>query len=129
MAAFFFIVSVAALHVLPAYRKMGLGRLILMTLALAQVRLARSILALRGPDAKVIPSESIMAHADCIDDNYPTMVFMERCGWTRTGIHNWIGLLNKGITLEQFKLQQQQREQQQQQQQQVLETKKNECSA
>ena len=86
------IVSVAALHVLPAYRKMGLGRLVLMSLALVQVRLARSILDKRGPDASPIDDESIMAHADCIDDNYPTMVFMERCGWTRVGNHNWLGV-------------------------------------
>ncbi|GJJ76214.1 hypothetical protein EMPS_08573 [Entomortierella parvispora] len=85
--------SVAALHVLPAYRKMGLGRLVLMRLALAHMRLARSILDTLGADAKSISSETLMAHADCIDDNHPTMVFMERCGWTRVGIHNWIGLL------------------------------------
>ncbi|KAG0057474.1 hypothetical protein BGZ83_010042 [Gryganskiella cystojenkinii] len=86
--------SVAALYVVPAYRKMGLGRLVLMALALAHVRLARSILDSRGPDASPIDSELIVAHADCIDDNHPTIVFMERCGWTPTGYSNWVGLLN-----------------------------------
>ncbi|KAG0213709.1 hypothetical protein BGX28_003653 [Mortierella sp. GBA30] len=85
--------SIAALYVLPEYRKMGLGRLVLQSLALMHVRLARGVVESRM-DAPV-PSTALYAHADCLDDNTATMVFMERCGWRRVGNFLWVGLIPK----------------------------------
>ncbi|KAI8597786.1 hypothetical protein EDD21DRAFT_206550 [Dissophora ornata] len=84
--------SIAALHVLPEYRKMGLGRLVLQNIALMHVRLAREVFA-AGSDPEATEHLEIFAHADCLMHNVPTMVFMERCGWHRAGHHLWLGLL------------------------------------
>ncbi|KAF9924340.1 hypothetical protein BGZ67_009335 [Mortierella alpina] len=84
--------SIAALHVLPEYRKLGLGRLVLQSLALMHVRLARHILSTKGDDVS-ISRTALYAHADCVDDNIPTMVFMERCGWRRVGTFLWVGVV------------------------------------
>ncbi|KAG0070134.1 hypothetical protein BGZ93_002371 [Podila epicladia] len=84
--------SIAALHVLPAYRKLGLGRLVLWHLAREHMRLARKALEIGGTSSENIPATALYAHADCLDHNLPTMVFMERCGWHRIGMYNWIGL-------------------------------------
>ncbi|KAF9278658.1 hypothetical protein BGZ74_003034 [Mortierella antarctica] len=84
--------SIAALHVLPAYRKLGLGRLVLWHLAREHMRLARKALEIGGTLSENIPATALYAHADCLDHNLPTMVFMERCGWHRIGMYNWIGL-------------------------------------
>ncbi|KAF9114772.1 hypothetical protein BGX27_009893 [Mortierella sp. AM989] len=85
--------SIAALHVLPEYRKAGLGRLVLNSLALIHVRLARSILtSFGGKDNDSISPSSLFAHADCVDDNHPTMAFMERCGWSSVGNYLWFEL-------------------------------------
>ncbi|KAG0334386.1 hypothetical protein BG000_008375 [Podila horticola] len=84
--------SIAALHVLPAYRKLGLGRLVLWHLAREHMRLARKALEIGGTLSETIPASALYAHADCLDHNLPTMVFMERCGWHRIGMYNWIGL-------------------------------------
>ncbi|KAF9945003.1 hypothetical protein BGZ70_004141, partial [Mortierella alpina] len=84
--------SIAALHVLPEYRKLGLGRLVLQSLALMHVRLARHILS-AGNDHVSVPRTALYAHADCVDDNIPTMVFMERCGWRRVGNFLWVGVV------------------------------------
>lgn len=94
--SFFVLVSIAALHVLPEYRKWGLGRLVLNTLALMHVRLAREILTtLGGKDDTQVPASKLIAHADCLDDNLPTQLFMERCGWRPAGIYMWLGLTYK----------------------------------
>ncbi|KAF8940636.1 hypothetical protein BGZ47_007680 [Haplosporangium gracile] len=84
--------SIAALHVLPAYRKAGLGRLILHSLAMTHIKLAREILATRGGDAEPVSASTLVAHADCMDYNLATMIFMERCGWRRIGFYLWIGV-------------------------------------
>ncbi|KAF9925116.1 hypothetical protein FBU30_005075 [Linnemannia zychae] len=84
--------SIAALHVLPQYRKMGLGRLIIHSLAMSHIKLARDILAMRGEGAESISSKTLIAHADCLDNNHPTMVFMERCGWKRIGYYLWVSV-------------------------------------
>ncbi|KAG0014798.1 hypothetical protein BGZ81_000250 [Podila clonocystis] len=84
--------SIAVLHVLPDYRKLGLGRLVLWHLAREHMRLARKALEIGGTLSDNIPSTALYAHADCVDDNLPTTVFMERCGWHRIGMYNWIGL-------------------------------------
>ncbi|KAF9273951.1 PSMC3 interacting protein [Mortierella alpina] len=84
--------SIAALHVLPEYRKLGLGRLVLQSLALMHVRLARHVLSTRSGDVS-IPRTRLYAHADCVDDNFPTMVFMERCGWRRIGNYLWVNVV------------------------------------
>ncbi|KAF9961781.1 hypothetical protein BGZ65_010220 [Modicella reniformis] len=88
--------SIAALHVLPAYRSMGLGRLVVNSLALAHVRLAREILTtLGGKNDADVPASKLVAHADCVVENLPTMLFMERCGWHRIGIYLWFELTYK----------------------------------
>ncbi|KAF9108335.1 hypothetical protein BGX29_001612 [Mortierella sp. GBA35] len=84
--------SIAALHVLPEYRKTGLGRLILHSLAIKHVQLMREILATQGGDAEAVPPSTLVAHADCLEHNLATMVFMERCGWHRIGYYLWIGV-------------------------------------
>ncbi|KAF9132200.1 hypothetical protein BGW39_000635 [Mortierella sp. 14UC] len=84
--------SVAALHVLPEYRKTGLGRLVLHGLAMTHVKLAREILDKRGDGSEPISPKTLVAHADCMDYNLATMVFMERCGWHRIGFYLWIGV-------------------------------------
>ncbi|KAK3823626.1 MAG: hypothetical protein J3R72DRAFT_458913 [Linnemannia gamsii] len=84
--------SVAALHVLPEHRKSGLGRLILHNLAMMHIRLAREILDTRGDDAEPISPKTLVAHADCMDYNLATIMFMERCGWHRIGYYLWIGV-------------------------------------
>ena len=86
------IVSIAALHVLAEYRKLGLGRLVLQSLALMHVRLARQVLSTRSGHVS-IPRTALYAHADCMDYNIPTMVFMERCGWRRVGNYLWVGVV------------------------------------
>ncbi|KAK3809209.1 MAG: hypothetical protein J3Q66DRAFT_443973 [Benniella sp.] len=89
--------SIAALHVLPEHRKAGLGRLVLNHLSLMHVRLAREILTtLGGKENTDIPASKLVAHADCLDDNYPTILFMERCGWHRVGFYLWLQLTYKG---------------------------------
>ncbi|KAF9910389.1 hypothetical protein EC991_006654 [Linnemannia zychae] len=85
-------VSIAALHVLPEYRKTGLGRLILHGLAMTHVKLAREILDTKGDGAEHISPKTLVAHADCMDYNLATMVFMKRCGWQRIGFYLWIGV-------------------------------------
>ncbi|KAI7820841.1 hypothetical protein BC939DRAFT_218467 [Gamsiella multidivaricata] len=88
--------SIAALHVMPEYRKMGLGRLVLNALALVHVRLAHEILTtLGGKSNGDISPSTLYAHADCLEDNLPTMLFMERCGWRRIGNYLWLGMYNK----------------------------------
>ncbi|KAF9585310.1 hypothetical protein BGW38_002949 [Lunasporangiospora selenospora] len=89
--------AIAALHVLPEYRSLGLGRLILQRLSLTHVRGARSLLEahLKGP---LDPSIKFYAHADCLDDNLPTIVFMERCGWHRYGYYFWRSVRPHSIT-------------------------------
>ncbi|CAO3572804.1 unnamed protein product [Mortierella alpina] len=89
--------SIAALHVLPEYRKLGLGRLVLQSLGLMHVRLARHILSARNKHDSM-PRTALYAHADCVDDNIPTMVFMERCGWRRVGNFLWVGVVARGQT-------------------------------
>ncbi|KAF9183742.1 hypothetical protein BGZ51_006496 [Haplosporangium sp. Z 767] len=84
--------AIACLYVLPEYRKLGLGRLVLMTLALTHVRLARETLSAGGVDTNSIPTTALYAHADCLSYNQPTMVFMERCGWSRIANFMWLGL-------------------------------------
>ncbi|KAG0274673.1 hypothetical protein BGZ95_009569 [Linnemannia exigua] len=84
--------SVAALHVLPEHRKSGLGRLILHSLAMMHIKLAREILDTRGDDAEPISTKTLVAHADCMDYNLATIMFMERCGWHRIGYYLWIGV-------------------------------------
>ncbi|KAF9998840.1 hypothetical protein BGZ80_006890 [Entomortierella chlamydospora] len=85
--------SIAALHVLPEYRKAGLGKLILNSLALLHVRLARDALTSSGSkEDDAIPASSLFAHSDCVEDNLPTMAFMERCGWRRIGNYLWFGV-------------------------------------
>ncbi|KAF9154605.1 hypothetical protein BG015_000440 [Linnemannia schmuckeri] len=84
--------SIAALHVLPEYRKTGLGRLILHSLAMTHIKLAREILTTRGDDAEPVSASTLVAHADCMDYNLETMIFMERCGWHRIGFYLWIGV-------------------------------------
>ncbi|KAF9329337.1 hypothetical protein BGZ91_000611 [Linnemannia elongata] len=84
--------SVAALHVLPEYRKTGLGRLVLHSLAMTHIELAREILATRGDDVEPVSATTLVAHADCMDYNQATMIFMERCGWRRIGFYLWIGV-------------------------------------
>ncbi|KAF9435271.1 hypothetical protein BGZ76_006589 [Entomortierella beljakovae] len=82
--------SIAALHVLPEYRKTGLGKLILNSIALMHTRLARDVLAASGSLENIPAANSeLYAHADCVDDNLPTMAFMERCGWHRVGNYLW----------------------------------------
>ncbi|KAF9307906.1 hypothetical protein BG003_011875, partial [Podila horticola] len=56
--------SIAALHVLPAYRKLGLGRLILWHLAREHMRLARKALEIGGTPSETIPATALYAHAD-----------------------------------------------------------------
>ncbi|KAF9914098.1 hypothetical protein BX616_008980 [Lobosporangium transversale] len=88
--------SIAALHVLPEYRKLSLGRIVLNSLALTHVQLARGMLtSLGGKDSSSIPTSSLYAHADCLDDNIPTMAFMEHAGWHRVGTFIWFDLLYK----------------------------------
>ncbi|KAF9351881.1 hypothetical protein BGX26_010178 [Mortierella sp. AD094] len=85
--------SIAALHVLPEYRKAGLGKLILNNLALLHMRLARETLTSDGnKENDAISTSSLFAHADCLEDNLPTMAFMERCGWRRIGKYIWFEL-------------------------------------
>ncbi|KAG9066552.1 hypothetical protein KI688_012460 [Linnemannia hyalina] len=84
--------SIAALHVLPEYRMTGLGRLVLHGLAMTHIKLAREILATRGDDAESVSATTLVAHADCMDYNQATMIFMERCGWRRIGLYLWIGV-------------------------------------
>ncbi|KAF9543998.1 hypothetical protein EC957_000267 [Mortierella hygrophila] len=84
--------SIAALHVLPEYRKTGLGRLVLHGLAMTHIKLAREILATRGDVAESVSATTLVAHADCMDYNQATMIFMERCGWRRIGFYLWIGV-------------------------------------
>ncbi|KAF9946746.1 hypothetical protein BGZ72_011168 [Mortierella alpina] len=84
--------SIAALHVLAEYRKLGLGRLVLQSLALMHVRLARQVLSSKSGHVS-IPRTALYAHADCMDYNIPTMVFMERCGWRRVGNYLWVGVV------------------------------------
>lgn len=84
--------SIAALHVLPDYRKLGLGRLVLWHVAWEHMHLARKAMEIGGTASETIPSTALYAHADCLEHNLPTMVFMERCGWRRIGMYNWIGL-------------------------------------
>ncbi|KAG0237189.1 hypothetical protein BGX31_003650 [Mortierella sp. GBA43] len=85
-----------SLHVLPEYRKAGLGRLVLNILALMHVRLAREILTTLGnKDNADIPASQLVAHADCLVDNIPTLIFMERCGWRRVGFYLWLNLTYK----------------------------------
>ncbi|KAF9143897.1 hypothetical protein BGX30_014381 [Mortierella sp. GBA39] len=84
--------SIAALHVLPEYRKTGLGGLVLHGLAMTHIKLAREILATRGDDAESVSATTLVAHADCMDYNQATMIFMERCGWRRIGFYLWIGV-------------------------------------
>ncbi|KAG0018670.1 hypothetical protein BGZ80_006889 [Entomortierella chlamydospora] len=93
--------SIAALHVLPEYRKAGLGRLILNSLALFHMRLAREVLASNGNKGEDdISTSSLFAHADCVEGNLPTMAFMERCGWRRVGIYNWFEMSCNGNSVE-----------------------------
>ncbi|KAF9208701.1 hypothetical protein BGZ49_007885 [Haplosporangium sp. Z 27] len=87
--------SIAALHVLPEYRKAGLGKLVLNSLALIHMRLARDIVASHG--SNTIPTSSLFAHADCLEDNLPTMDFMERCGWRRVGNYLWFAMPCKDV--------------------------------
>ncbi|KAG0265893.1 hypothetical protein BG011_003818 [Mortierella polycephala] len=87
--------AIACLYVLPEYRKLGLGRLVLLSLALIHVRLAREALSANGVDTDSIPTTALYAHADCLNYNQPTMVFMERCGWGRIGNFIWLGLYPK----------------------------------
>ncbi|KAI1316106.1 hypothetical protein EDD11_010420 [Mortierella claussenii] len=90
--------SIAALHVLPEYRKKGLGGLVLDSLALMHVRLAREMLiTLGGQDNDAVSASSLFAHADCMDYNSEAMVFMERNGWRRAGSFLWLGLADKSI--------------------------------
>lgn len=85
------------MHVLPEHRQAGLGRLILSHLSLMHVRLAREILTtLGGKENADIPASKLVAHADCLDDNHPTIRFMERCGWHRVGFYLWLDLTYKG---------------------------------
>lgn len=77
---------------LPEYRKTGLGRLVLHGLAMTHIKLAREILATRGDDAESVSATTLVAHADCMDYNHATMIFMERCGWRRIGFYLWIGV-------------------------------------
>ncbi|KAG0322052.1 hypothetical protein BGZ97_009104 [Linnemannia gamsii] len=84
--------SIAALHVLPEYRKTGLGRLVLHSLAMLHIKLAREILSTLGDDAEPVSATTLVAHADCMDYNQATMIFMERCGWHRIGFYLWIGV-------------------------------------
>ncbi|KAG0297762.1 hypothetical protein BGZ96_004953 [Linnemannia gamsii] len=84
--------SIAALHVLPEYRRTGLGRLVLHSLAMIHIKLAREILATQGDDAEPVSATTLVAHADCMDYNQATMIFMERCGWRRIGFYLWIGV-------------------------------------
>jgi GNAT superfamily N-acetyltransferase len=86
------LVSIAALHVLPEYRKTGLGRLVLHSLAMLHIKLAREILSTLGDDAEPVSATTLVAHADCMDYNQATMIFMERCGWHRIGFYLWIGV-------------------------------------
>ncbi|KAI9240044.1 MAG: hypothetical protein BYD32DRAFT_197406 [Podila humilis] len=84
--------SIAALHVLPDYRKLGLGRLVLWHVAREHMSLARKAIEIGGTASETIPSTALYAHADCLEHNLSTMVFMERCGWRRIGMYNWVGL-------------------------------------
>lgn len=77
---------------LPEYRKAGLGRLVLHSLAMIHTKLAREILATQGDDAESVSATTLVAHADCMDYNQATMAFMERCGWRRIGYYLWIGV-------------------------------------
>ncbi|KAF9309694.1 hypothetical protein BG003_009450 [Podila horticola] len=84
--------SITALHVLPDYRKLGLGRLVLWYVTREHMHLARKAIKIRGTASEIIPTTALYAHADSLEYNLPTMIFTERCGWRRIGIYNWVGL-------------------------------------
>ncbi|KAI1315369.1 hypothetical protein EDD11_000928 [Mortierella claussenii] len=86
--------SIAALPVLPPYRKMGLGKLVLESIARVHVALAREPLAAAG-DEKVASDLELYAHADCVEHNTRAIAFMKRCGWRPVGNFLWTGVLPK----------------------------------
>ncbi|KAG0228950.1 hypothetical protein BGW41_003226 [Actinomortierella wolfii] len=82
--------SVAALHVLPEYRKEGLGRLILLYLNLSQIKRLREYLV--GTDQETVDPCKLYMHADTVAENTPTQKFMLRCGYRIASRANWFTL-------------------------------------
>ncbi|KAF9973752.1 hypothetical protein BGZ73_002993 [Actinomortierella ambigua] len=82
--------SVAALHVLPEYRKEGLGRLMLIYINLMQIKFLRELLA--GTSQQCADPNQLYMHADTESYNVATQKFMLRCGYKLVSYTNWFSV-------------------------------------
>ncbi|KAG0258518.1 hypothetical protein DFQ27_004614 [Actinomortierella ambigua] len=86
-----FDLAVAALYVLPEYRKEGLGRLILYYVNMVHAKRLRELL--NGTSQSTVDPSLLYMHADTEAYNVPTQKFMLRCGYKIVNYTNWFTIV------------------------------------